>query len=199
MRTTRVRDAFVRWASQERGALFYVPCLLGATAIALLGIHFVPRGQSLYTRVTAARVAIGPWYCGPGADAAREAFLGGLRQGFSSHGDLALVDSERVLRQLSGALQAGLQQPPPPADLLRALRPLNAHLLLIGRIDSLPHGFGVTLAGYEARGDRQLLALEVQGASARDLGRAVADSVRVALQQPHPVSGVALRSSNTEP
>jgi hypothetical protein len=160
---------------RERGALLWVPGLLLGTSLILFGIHQAPQGMSLFTHTTGVRIVIGAW-TGPRATVTeRGALVGALRRGLERHGALAVVDSTRVARRLLAA-GAGMEDGDSSAYLL-AIRALNPHLALQGRVESVPGSVHAWLEAWDVHAGECSFRSEASGATAVEAGAALAESV----------------------
>lgn len=173
----RLGHQVLRWASLERGALVWVPCLLAAVALTLFGLKQVP-DLHVWNRLTVLRVLVGPWDCPPAAEPQRAALLRGLRRGLEGKPELAVIDSARVARALAGRVAVDGE------SFLRDTRWLNPQLCLTGTLQPAPAGLRAALQVWQPRDGRRLLEVEVFGADAARLGEALADSVRALVFRP---------------
>jgi hypothetical protein len=172
--------------ARERGALLWLPALFGSAWLVLFALRVAPMGSSLFTRTTSLRIAVGPWE--GDADAARA--VAELRQRLGQGGEISLVDSLRVAERLAAV--AGDSSPwgatPPDSTLVRALRPLNAHLAVTGRIAREGAGYRGELRAFDARRDRWVLHAAATGALPESVGAALAESLRTAAFAPRPLT-----------
>lgn len=179
-RPTAVRR-FIAVASVDRGALLWIPALLLAVAIALFAMRVAPSGVVFFPRTTSLRIAVTP--CASTGTSAQEdaAFMGALRRGLSTHGELSLVDSVKVAARLatvpSRLAGTGMDA------LLHAVRPLNPHLLLRVRLQRTPELAGA-IEAWDVRDRRPVVAFAVAGGSPRALGAAIAESLSTRLLEP---------------
>lgn len=166
---------WIRVLSHERGAILWLPGLLLAACVVLFAIRLAPGGTSLFTRATGFRVVVGAWHChgdcGDGADRVRRGLEGRLR----AHGDMTLVDPERVAQRLAAAGALGSED---PAQFFRAVRPLNARLGVSGTVRRTPGGFEADLRARDARSGELVFEQLASGADPDLLGSALADSIR---------------------
>jgi hypothetical protein len=176
----RILGRLLDAASLGRGAMLWIPASLVALYLVLFGIRLAPRGESLFTRTTGTRLALGAWAAPRGSETASAHLVAGLRRELSRHGDLALVDSLRVARNLlstPGAREA-------PEAFLLALRPLNPHLGLRGRLEPRTTGVWAELEAWDVHERRRVFAAAAEGAVPEIVARALADSLRAALRGP---------------
>lgn len=176
----RILARLLAAASLGRGATLWIPALLVALYLVLFGIRHAPMGSSWFTRTTGTRLALGTWSAPRGSETAGAELVSSLRRELARHGDLALVDSLRVARRLQATPGAGAT----PETFLQALRPLNPHLGLRGRVEPRGAGVWAELEAWDVHGRRRVFAASAQGPAPESLGRVLADSLRAALAAP---------------
>jgi len=167
-------------ASAERGAVLWLPALLLAVAVTLFAMQVAPAGVSLFTRTTSLRIALGPCVTDGATASECASFVGAVRHTLAERGDVSLVDSLRVARRLAAA-----NGTPGSLDaLLYAVRPLNPHLALQLELHRSAEGWLGRVEAWDVHDERRTVVVEAAESRPEILGRAVAESLSVALYRP---------------
>ncbi len=163
----------MRWATSQRGAWLWIPCVLVAAALAFFGMRMAPVGTSLFTRRTSARVAFGAWRGAAAHSVEADRFRQALGHRLAQHGAVSIADSSRVATQLASIPGSAGD----PSAALRAVRALNPHLLVTGTLELDRGSVLAAVEIWDARTQGCARTWKLSGASPVSLGRAAADSI----------------------
>lgn len=169
--------------SVERGALLWLPAIIGAALFLLWAMRVVPSDSARYTESRQFRVILGPVHAPAGEAGLARTVREALRHRLDGQRDVALVP-EAAVRQRTQRLTSG-DVVAEPLQCIRATRTLKARFYLTGEVRRVPQG-GVTarIAVWETARERPVEELRLQDVSAGALGQRIADSLAVALFEP---------------
>ena len=177
-----LRRRFLWFLSLENGALLCLPALLVASALVLFAIRQASSERALFNHARELRVALGPVRVADAPAAEAAAFESGLLRGLRAQRELTLVDPERVRARLRAVL--GADDATDARSWMRGTRSLNVLYCLAAELESEPRGWSARLEVWDVASEQRVHALRARGQAAEPLGRALADSVSVALFRP---------------
>jgi hypothetical protein len=160
----------------ERGALLWLPALLGAAWLVLFALRIAPHGQSLFTRTTGLRVALWASDSAPESARLRSALATRLRHS----GEITVVDSTSirgVVHRFTPAV--------PETTLARLLAPQAQVAIQVTAVLESGAVRGHARA-FDVRARRWVLEVGGVAASPDSLAAVLADSLRDLVFIPEP-------------
>ena len=186
---SELRSRLLEPLALEKGALFWIPSILVAAALVLFGIRQAPSERTLFNHARDLRVALGPVDATGSSLEAVRAFETGLARGLRAQRELTLVDPARVRARLVAVLDGDV--PPDPRSWMRGTRSLNVLYCLAAQLQADSQGWKARLDVWEVASEQRVHSLTASARGTEELGRALADSVSVALFTPQRSSQAA--------